>query len=120
LFFAGANHVALKVKASDAEHNLITTNPQEILRLRQEGKIGGTVREERLKNREVYKPVSSLQNATKEEVNNLSQNNQQNQQQPKQNVPNEDGTINPNAILDSVSDLNKPQSGTLDLNNKNA
>jgi conjugal transfer ATP-binding protein TraC len=120
LFFAGANHVALKVKASDAEHNLITTNPQEILRLRQEGKIGGTVREERLKNREVYKPVSSLQNATKEEVNNLSQNNQQNQQQPKQQTPNEDGTINPNAILESVSDLNKPQSGTLDLNNKNA
>jgi len=127
LFFAGANHVALKVKASDAEHNLITTNPQEILRLRQEGKIGGTIREERLKNREVYKPVSSLQNATREEVNNLSQSNsQQNQQQvntnqqPKQPTPNEDGTINPNAILESVSDLNKPQSGTLDLNNKNA
>lgn len=39
LFFAGANHVAIKVMASDAEHRLITTNPEEILKLRQEGLI---------------------------------------------------------------------------------
>lgn len=31
LFFAGANHVAVQVVASDNEHNLITTNPNEIL-----------------------------------------------------------------------------------------
>ncbi len=31
LFFAGANHVAIQVVASDNEHNLITTNPNEIL-----------------------------------------------------------------------------------------
>jgi hypothetical protein len=39
LFFAGANHVAMKVMASEAEHKLITTNPEELLRLREEGKI---------------------------------------------------------------------------------
>jgi len=31
LFFAGANHVAIKVVASPKEHNLITTNPQEVV-----------------------------------------------------------------------------------------
>lgn len=39
LFFAGSNHVAMKVMASDAEHRLITTNPEELLKLKQEGKI---------------------------------------------------------------------------------
>jgi conjugal transfer ATP-binding protein TraC len=37
LFFAGTNHVAIKIKASEAEHALITTDPKELLRLRQEG-----------------------------------------------------------------------------------
>jgi len=31
LFFAGSNHVAIQVIASENEHNLITTNPNEIL-----------------------------------------------------------------------------------------
>lgn len=31
IFFAGQNHVALRVVASDKEHELITTNPEEIL-----------------------------------------------------------------------------------------
>ncbi|KKT77987.1 MAG: Type IV secretory pathway VirB4 component-like protein [Microgenomates group bacterium GW2011_GWB1_44_8] len=31
LFFAGPNHVAMKVVASPAEHQLITTNPEELL-----------------------------------------------------------------------------------------
>jgi hypothetical protein len=31
LFFAGANHVAIQVVASDHEHDLITTNPSELL-----------------------------------------------------------------------------------------
>lgn len=31
IFFAGQNHVALRVIASDSEHNLITTNPEELL-----------------------------------------------------------------------------------------
>ncbi len=36
LFFAGSNHVAIKVVASEEEHRLITTNPEEILRMRAE------------------------------------------------------------------------------------
>lgn len=39
LFFAGSNHVAIKVMASSAEHDLITTNPEELLKLKEEGKL---------------------------------------------------------------------------------
>ena len=35
IFFAGQNHVALRVVASDEEHSLITTNPEEVLRKRE-------------------------------------------------------------------------------------
>jgi len=33
LFFAGANHVAIKVIASPEEHQLITTNPEELVKI---------------------------------------------------------------------------------------
>ena len=36
LFFAGSNHVAIKIMASEAENRLITTNPEELIRLREE------------------------------------------------------------------------------------
>jgi conjugal transfer ATP-binding protein TraC len=36
LFFAGANHVAIRVMASPDEHKLITTNPQEVMRMKLE------------------------------------------------------------------------------------
>jgi type IV secretory pathway VirB4 component len=36
LFFAGANHVAIRVVASDEEHKLITTDPEELLKMREE------------------------------------------------------------------------------------
>lgn len=36
LFFAGQKHVALKVVASDAEHQFITTSPEEIKRIKEE------------------------------------------------------------------------------------
>ncbi len=38
LFFAGANHVAIQVIASENEHNLITTNPIELMKKEQEEK----------------------------------------------------------------------------------
>ncbi|HYD34873.1 MAG TPA: ATP-binding protein [Vitreimonas sp.] len=37
IFFAGQNHVALRVVASDVEHQVITTNPEELLKKRQAG-----------------------------------------------------------------------------------
>lgn len=36
VFFAGQNHVALRVVASDEEHQVITTNPEEILEKRRQ------------------------------------------------------------------------------------
>ena len=39
LFFAGSNHVAIKVMASESENNLITTNPEEVLRLKEERRL---------------------------------------------------------------------------------
>ncbi|NMB56581.1 DUF87 domain-containing protein [Candidatus Beckwithbacteria bacterium] len=40
LFFAGANHVAMRVVASPEEHRLITSNPQEILETKQATNYG--------------------------------------------------------------------------------
>ncbi|OGC51701.1 hypothetical protein A2982_03460 [candidate division WWE3 bacterium RIFCSPLOWO2_01_FULL_39_13] len=39
LFFAGANHVAIQVRASAQEHRLITTNPEELLKMKRESEI---------------------------------------------------------------------------------
>ncbi len=38
LFFAGLNHVAVQIVASYPEHQLITTNPEEVLRINQDTK----------------------------------------------------------------------------------
>ena len=38
LFFAGANHVAIRILASQEEHKLITTKPSEILEMQKEAK----------------------------------------------------------------------------------
>jgi len=38
LFFAGANHVAMRIIASPKEHKLITSNPAELLAMRQQQK----------------------------------------------------------------------------------
>ena len=40
LFFAGTNHIALRVQASPEEHNLINTNPEEVLKLKKEKEAG--------------------------------------------------------------------------------
>ncbi|MFC1755791.1 VirB4-like conjugal transfer ATPase, CD1110 family [Patescibacteria group bacterium] len=58
LFFAGSNHVAMKIKASPSEHKLITTDPEELLRLREEGVIGQ--KEKKQPTRPVYKPVTTF------------------------------------------------------------
>lgn len=39
IFFAGQNHVAIKVIASGEEDRLITSNPEEIMKMKQAGKI---------------------------------------------------------------------------------
>jgi type IV secretory pathway VirB4 component len=55
LFFAGAQHVAMRVVASEAENKLITTNPEEILRLREENKNKG---KQSTPNKPVYRPFN--------------------------------------------------------------
>lgn len=39
IFFAGQNHVAIRVVASEDEHKLITSNPEEILKMKQQAKL---------------------------------------------------------------------------------
>lgn len=41
IFFAGANHAPIRVVASEEEHKLITTNPKELLQMRQEKATAG-------------------------------------------------------------------------------
>ncbi len=55
LFFAGANHVAIKIKASQAEHNLITTNPEEVLKLREQGRLDQMSAQKT--ERAIYRPI---------------------------------------------------------------
>jgi hypothetical protein len=40
LFFAGRNHVAIQVVASEGEHRLITTDPEDLKELKEEGGLG--------------------------------------------------------------------------------
>ena len=46
IFFAGQNHVAIQVIASEEEHKLITSNPEEILRQKIEEKQAALVKKE--------------------------------------------------------------------------
>lgn len=39
IFFAGKNHVAIRVVASEDEHKLITSNPEEILKMKTQAKL---------------------------------------------------------------------------------
>ncbi len=62
LFFAGANHVAIKVMASEAEHKLITTNPEELLRIRREREDQSNIQLKNAKTqKQVYKPYKPIE-----------------------------------------------------------
>ncbi|MBI2465240.1 ATP-binding protein [Candidatus Shapirobacteria bacterium] len=39
IFFAGQNHVAIRVVASEDEHKLITSNPEEVMKMKQQLKL---------------------------------------------------------------------------------
>ncbi len=74
LFFAGSNHVSVKVKASDAEHKLITTNPQEILEMRNEQINKASVDLQK----PVYKPFERFESSKYDEIETPQQNPQTN------------------------------------------
>jgi hypothetical protein len=52
IFFAGSSHVAMQVVSSQAEHNLITTNPKDLERMAKEEKRETTIEEDA----EIYEP----------------------------------------------------------------
>jgi hypothetical protein len=58
IFFAGQNHVAIRVVASEEEHRLITSNPEEILKWKQQ-KEALTAK---LKENQAIKPVVEQEN----------------------------------------------------------
>lgn len=94
LFFAGSNHVSIKVMASDAEHKLITTNPEELLRLREQGLI---------------KPRESRQPAYKQYIQeDLST---PNDTSPVSEVPVEKPNVSMNAPLEKQNQGMKPEQG---------
>lgn len=72
IFFAGRNHVWIQVKASEAEHKMITTNPEEILKARQA---------------EASNPVQIRPVNIENLVRNESQNTAQNQNPPTTEAP---------------------------------
>lgn len=68
IFFAGQNHVALRVVASDEEHILITTNPEEVMARKQAVmNIAATTQ----KNTAPVVPVVSAQSSQKQPISSL-------------------------------------------------
>lgn len=61
IFFAGQNHVAIRVVASDEEHQVITTDPEEILKRRAEVRL--TEAEEVVVAAPISKPIMAAQRA---------------------------------------------------------
>lgn len=68
LFFAGLNHVAIKVIASYTEDQLITTNPQELLEMQVELRPEGEEEEEIAPAEEVAAPVEGAPRPKPEEI----------------------------------------------------
>lgn len=81
IFFAGSNHVALRVVASDDEHEIITTNPAELVRRRAEKKRQDQLIQEKKVNVERLFSQSEVKKVTPEvvqETTNSTQNEQVN------------------------------------------
>lgn len=70
IFFAGQNHVAIKVIASEDEHRLITSKPEDVLKMKQEGKV---LNEEIMKteNKPLIQDPIPIVNKTPTAINNL-------------------------------------------------
>ncbi|KKS58720.1 MAG: Type IV secretory pathway VirB4 component-like protein [candidate division WWE3 bacterium GW2011_GWB1_42_41] len=127
LFFAGANHVAIKVMASEAEHKLITTNPEELLKLREQGLIKplGSNRPESVAPAipPVQKPYEQIKQEPTQDTYTITDTETSLQLQG-ENKPQENKTEQPapsnepssEDILRSVESLSKDQ-GTINLGN---
>ncbi|AHB40716.1 TPA: DUF87 domain-containing protein [candidate division WWE3 bacterium] len=126
LFFAGANHVAIKVMASEAEHKLITTNPEELLKLREQGLIkplGSNAPKNTVAIPPVQKPYEPMRQESSQNTQTITDTATTLQNQggakPEENKTEQPAPQNePSAddILRSVESLNKDQ-GTINLGN---
>jgi len=67
LFFAGPNHVAIKIEASSEEHKLITTNPEELLKLKKEREDIAKIRVEEPQ-KQIYRPLERFEPAPEEQA----------------------------------------------------
>lgn len=72
LFFAGANHVSIKVKASEDENKFITTNPEELLRMKRQATSEAALQKQKEAKSEVQKP-NFTQIDTSEQTQNPAQ-----------------------------------------------
>ncbi len=77
LFFAGSNHVAMRVKASPEEHKLITTNPQEVAQIEKETDVSQVTQSNDEQIDQIQKVLQQFraeQNSLKEDVDSLEWN----------------------------------------------
>jgi len=65
LFFAGASHVAMRVMAASFEHNMITSNPEELLKMRNEKENSSEGKPEEIKKEAEPAQKSETKNAQK-------------------------------------------------------
>lgn len=84
IFFAGQNHVAIRVVASDEEHEVITTNPEEILRRRAAQQAEVEVKEEKATPQTSPVPAATAPAPAPQEVTPQST---QNPSPPQENQP---------------------------------
>lgn len=82
IFFAGQNHVALRVVASEEEHGLITTNPEELMMKKAASEAHNVqVLENSFKNDQASSPHESSDFIDIGSLNNADQNQQNNSRQ---------------------------------------
>lgn len=79
IFFAGQNHVALRVIASQQENEVITTNPEEILKRRQETQVEKDVSNDNRPQADNFESYQKTRELKKQRLNNSE--NYKNQQE---------------------------------------
>lgn len=70
IFFAGQNHVALRVIASPDEHQVITTNPEEVLKKQQEAAAPSVVRKTLTNRSESYENYQKMRELRRQRLEN--------------------------------------------------
>lgn len=128
LFFAGANHVSIKVKASDEEHVLITTDPKELLEMQSMAEEQADKQAPPTQDRQeevdqtpkaVYKPVENIETDKYEDLDKMEDNPQVHvptQQQPSPEV--QVSQPQSESSSESSTQTQNPQSkGDIDLQN---